>query len=1301
MTRKVYILATLFCALGLSLALSSAARAGEYDLQQCYSGNGNSSQMTFNTFDGRYHAFPGDGTCVTAWAAVGVIIDWQSSDDNPSPSSATYSISAPSGTSFTSLSWQQKLDGQGGGTRCVYAVDQSANLIGSSECVTNSFSFYDGPWRSQSQSTAASSIFFTAACVAGTCNGGLNNTLTGYFQEISARITDSTAPSLSSKSGIINQGGWVRGSWPLSWQASDGMGIKANAWFLDGSEQANGGLLCNPLYNGYTGVFYGTLQDGCPSPSSASFSVDTTAMSSGPHTVAIHSYDLTSNDASASTTVSVDNTAPATPSLSGSSQYINNDTPTFTFSSSDGQSGVAGYECSVDSGAYFACSSPYTTSPLSDGSHSFCVKAKNNALDSSGNPAYSSPECQVFSLSTVPPTASFTSQPPAQTNAATLNYNIQFSAGVGGLDTSDFTVGGTATGCTPSVSGADDSWTFSLASCSEGTVTVSLKQDSITDVYGNVGPPAPVAASAVTVDRTRPTAYWTEPESPVTTTSMDYTLVFYEPVTGIASGDFSYTGTATGCVITPSSPSGIAVTVTVTGCSNGTFTLKLNSNTVTDAAGNVGPSSARVASTVTIDHDGPEGSWTSVSSPTNAATLDYTLNLDEPTTSIADSDFDVLGTATGCSVSVTGSSGTSFPVSVSGCSEGTVILRLKAGTLTDALGNTGPAANQDASTVTIDRTPPVVSGWTNPSSPQESMPISYSLDFSESVGVLTSGDFQNLGTAEGCTITPSAPTGSTFTVSISDCGPGTVQLRLASGAVTDAAGNIGPASASDSGSVTYGVHLTNTSAPGITGTLQAGASLQGSHGTWTGSEPIDFAYKWMRCAAADPSSCVDISDAINPTYSPVAADVGSRLKLSVTATNIIGSLEETSTASSVVGLPKIAFTRQPAWPSRDVVYEWSPVSGAAVTCRLNGGAWESCTSPYSPPSDLPDGEHAFSVKQSLAGQESEIKTTTFKLDRTAPSAPAVIEYPQAKTTLTAVSIQFTGEEGAVFECRLDGGQWTLCTSPFSRSGLSLGSHLFEVRQTDAAGNTGPAASISWEVVTDGGGGDDSGAKVVTPGSARISLGVGSSMVIGCGTSSGTFTVCSASSYVLRRGKSGKMRRVWVGKAQVENTRQLGSVAVRIKLNKSGRRLLARSNGPLKVRTRLKVQLSSGRVIKGYAVSWLIPPRQLVVPSGGMFAYGSAALSSHGRTYLGYLVKKLPRRIKRVSCLGFTDSAGSSVYNYQLGLGRARTVCRYLRARGIKSSYRIKSYGESRPRASNNTAKGRALNRRVEISIIYR
>jgi hypothetical protein len=65
------------------------------------------------------------------------------------------------------------------------------------------------------------------------------------------------------------------------------------------------------------------------------------------------------------------------------------------------------------------------------------------------------------------------------------------------------------------------------------------------------------------------------------------------------------------------------------------------------------------------------------------------------------------------------------------------------------------------------------------------------------------------------------------------------------------------------------------------------------------------------------------------------------------------------------------------------------------------------------------------------------------------------------------TFEFTAsEEGSSFECRLDDplGDFTSCSSPKTYTGLSLGSHTFEVRAKDAAGNVDSTpASRTWEV----------------------------------------------------------------------------------------------------------------------------------------------------------------------------------------------------------------------------------------------
>lgn len=78
-----------------------------------------------------------------------------------------------------------------------------------------------------------------------------------------------------------------------------------------------------------------------------------------------------------------------------------------------------------------------------------------------------------------------------------------------------------------------------------------------------------------------------------------------------------------------------------------------------------------------------------------------------------------------------------------------------------------------------------------------------------------------------------------------------------------------------------------------------------------------------------------------------------------------------------------------------------------------------------------------------------------------------------------------------------------------------------------------------------------------------------------------------------------------------------------------------------------------------------------------------------------ILKKNPSL--RLEIEGHTDNRGSAAYNQPLSENRAKAVMEYFNARGIASNrLSARGYGFERPAATNDTAAGRAQNRRVEL-----
>jgi hypothetical protein len=170
-----------------------------------------------------------------------------------------------------------------------------------------------------------------------------------------------------------------------------------------------------------------------------------------------------------STTV-VDSTPPDTTLTNIASPT--NDTPTFSFSGSDNV-GVTGFECQVDTAGFVACTSPFTTAALPDGSHTFQVRAK----DAAGN-VDPTPASQTFTVDTNAPAAPTITGGPA--NGA-VDTDGSFSYDFTGAESGGSFQCSLDTG-TPNYSSCTSPQSYS--NVANGNYTFRVRQ---VDAAGNVG----------------------------------------------------------------------------------------------------------------------------------------------------------------------------------------------------------------------------------------------------------------------------------------------------------------------------------------------------------------------------------------------------------------------------------------------------------------------------------------------------------------------------------------------------------------------------------------------------------------------------------------------------------------------------------------------------------------------------------------------------------------------------------------------------------------------------------------------
>lgn len=109
---------------------------------------------------------------------------------------------------------------------------------------------------------------------------------------------------------------------------------------------------------------------------------------------------------------------------------------------------------------------------------------------------------------------------------------------------------------------------------------------------------------------------------------------------------------------------------------------------------------------------------------------------------------------------------------------------------------------------------------------------------------------------------------------------------------------------------------------------------------------------------------------------------------------------------------------------------------------------------------------------------------------------------------------------------------------------------------------------------------------------------------------------------------------------------------------------------------------------------------LNIPSDISFAVGRSDIQPNFAPVLDQFAEGLRNNpYTDVRIVGHTDSTGSDAINNPLSMDRAASTRNYLTARGVDGRrIAIDGMGERHPIANNDTAEGRARNRRVEIFV---
>jgi Bacterial Ig-like domain len=185
----------------------------------------------------------------------------------------------------------------------------------------------------------------------------------------------------------------------------------------------------------------------------------------------------------------------------------------------------------------------------------------------------------------------------------------------------------------------------------------------------------------------------------------------------------------------------------------------------------------------------------------------------------------------------------------------------------------------------------------------------------------------------------------------------------------------------------------------------------------------------------------------------------------VRATDVAGNVEPIPASQTIIVdtvEPETTIDSGPSGATGDATPTFgfsSSQPGSSFECRVDGGAWASCASPETT-APLSDGAHTFEVRATdPAGNVDQTPASrSFTVDTALPET-TIDSGPSGPTNDQTPTFDFSADQpGSTFECRVDRGTWTSCSSGHTTTALTDGDHTFEVRAIDPAGNTDSTAA---------------------------------------------------------------------------------------------------------------------------------------------------------------------------------------------------------------------------------------------------